>query len=357
MHITQLHVENFRNLANQVVSLSPKINLITGENGAGKTSLLEAIYFLGRQRSFRTNKPKEIIQQEKTYFRLIAKTANPSHQIGVERKLEGSNLNFYCRIDRQAQKSPATLVKIVPAIAITAQSFQLIDAGPTVRRTFMDYGCLHFDASFLKTWQAYQKTLKHRNAALKQKMDKSVIDSFSPFLAHHGQRLHQLRQAYFQTLRPLIEKHLIALNFPYILTLRYVAGWQQEISLVEYLDKHYALDYRLKHTRFGPHRADMHFAVEGGNAENRLSRGQQKTLILALHLAQIDLIGQYGGSTPLLVFDDIAAELDAKKRNHALAYLSELHCQMFFSTTEADFFDSTLYRQGTLITLSDGKIR
>lgn len=356
MYITQLHVENFRNLANQVISLSPKINLITGENGAGKTSLLEAIYFLGRQRSFRTTKPKEIIQQEKNYFRLIAKTANPAHQIGVERKLEGTTLSFNCRIDRQTQKSPTRLVKIVPTLAITAQSFRIIDAGPSVRRAFMDYGCLHFDAAFLSAWQAYQKTLKHRNAALKQKMAKSVIDSFSPFLAHHGQQLHQIRLAYFQTLQPLIDKHLIALNFPYSLTPRYLAGWHQEISLVECLEKHYALDYRLKHTRFGPHRADIHFAVEGGNAESRLSRGQQKTLILALHLAQIDLIGQYGDSAPLLIFDDIAAELDADKRNHALAYLSALQCQMFFSTTEADFFDSTLYQQSTLITLSNGKI-
>lgn len=356
MHINQLHVENFRNLANQVVPLSPKINLITGENGAGKTSLLEAIYFLGRQRSFRTAKPKELIQQQKNYFRLIAKTTDPDHQIGLERKLDGHNLGFLCRIDRQPEKSPSALVKIVPTIAITAQSFQLIDAGPSVRRSFIDYGSLHFDRDFLPHWQGYQKALKNRNAALKQKMAKSVVDSFTPFLSEYGEYIHHCRQAYFSTFKPLLEKHLTALDFPYPVTIRYAPGWQTADSLMNSLNKHFEHDYRLSHTRFGPHRADMRFSVEGGNAENRLSRGQQKTLILALHLAQIDLIGEHGQSAPLLIFDDIAAELDAQKRNKTLAYLAQLNCQMFFSTTEPDFFETAIRQHATLIHLVQGAI-
>lgn len=356
MHITQLHVENFRNLASQVVPLSPKINLITGENGAGKTSLLEAIYFLGRQRSFRTSKPKDIIQQDKNYFRLIAKTTAPDHQIGVERKLDGQHLGFQCRIDRQPQKSPAVLMKIIPTIAITAQSFQLIDAGPAVRRPFIDYGSLHFVGDFLTHWQGYQKALKNRNAALKQKMAKGVVDSFTPGLVTCGEQIHDIRKAYFAAFKPLLNKHLSALNFPYTMTIRYAPGWNTEDSLSDSLHKHFDHDYRLSHTRFGPHRADMRFSVEGGNAENRLSRGQQKTLILALHLAQIELIGEYGLSTPLLIFDDIAAELDAERRNLTLDYLANLNCQMFFSTTESDFFDDAIRQKATLIALTKGKI-
>lgn len=356
MHITQLHVENFRNLNSQVVPFSPKINLITGENGAGKTSLLEAVYFLGRQRSFRTAKPKDIVQQDKTYFRLIAKTADPEHQIGVERKLEDKVLNFQCRIDRQPQKSPAVLLKMVPTIAITAQSFQLIDAGPAGRRGFIDYGCLHFDSGYLKQWQGFQKALKNRNAALKQKMTKAVIDSFTPFLVRYGEQVHRYRQAYFAAFKPLLSQHLAQLNFPYDITIRYTPGWNTADDLAANFEKHFEQDYRLSHTRFGPHRADMRFSVLGGNADNRLSRGQQKTLILALHLAQIALIGTHGLATPLLIFDDIAAELDADKRNLTLDYLANLDCQMFFSTTEADFFAPAIRERATLIALSAGKV-
>ncbi|MGY0399662.1 MAG: DNA replication/repair protein RecF [Ostreibacterium sp.] len=356
MHISQLHVENFRNLDSQIIPFSPNINLITGENGAGKTSLLEAIYFLGRQRSFRTTKPKELIQQSANYFRLITKTVNPEHQIGLERKLEGHHLSLQLRIDRQSHKSAADLVKIVPMIAITAQSFQLINAGPTFRRAFMDYGSFHFDRNFFRQWQNYQKSLKHRNAALKQKMNKAVIESFTPLMVNFGETIHRTRQAYFTTFKPLLKKHLTALAFPFDTTIRYVPGWNTEMSLAESLAKHFNHDYQLNHTRFGPQRADMRFTVAGGNAENRLSRGQQKTLILALHLAQIELIGTFGGTSPLLIFDDIAAEFDASKRNLVLDYLLKLNCQMFFSTTEPDFFASNIRHSASLITLKQGKI-
>ncbi len=356
MHISQLHIENFRNLESQVVPFSPQINLITGANGAGKTSLLEAIYFLGRQRSFRTAKPKEIIQQDQHYFRLIAKTENPNHQIGVERKIEGQHLGFQCRIDRQPQRNPAALVKIVPTIAITAQSFQLIDAGPVPRRAFIDYGAFHFEPTFFRQWQGYQKSLKNRNAALRQKMGKSVIDSFTPTLVAHGEHIHNIRQRYFSAFKKLLTNHLQCLDFPFEVTLRYSAGWNTSLSLAESLQQHFDTDYRLSHTRFGPHRADLRFAVAGGTAESRLSRGQQKTLILALHLAHIELIGTFGVSAPLLIFDDIAAEFDADKRNMILDYLAQLNCQMFFSTTESSFFDADIRRKASLISIENGKI-
>ncbi len=357
MYIQQLQVEHFRNLASQSVGLSPQINLITGDNGAGKTALLEALYFLGRQRSFRTAKPKDMIQQGAHYFRLIAQTADPRHQIGLERRLEADRkLSFLLRIDRQTQKSPAYLAKIVPTIAITTRSFQLIDAGPLHRRQFMDYGCFHFDSCFLPHWQTYEQALKRRNAALKQGMARAVIASFTPMLAQAGEHIHAVRLAYFSAFKPLLKKHLSALNFPYAVVIRYAPGWNTDAPLSETLQRHFDLDARLRHTRYGPHRADIRFSIQSGDASNRLSRGQQKMLILALHLAQIDLIGTYGETPPLLIFDDIAAEFDAQRRNVVLSYLLDLQCQMFFSATEAELFDASIQRQAALIHLRDGKI-
>ncbi len=149
---------------------------------------------------------------------------------------------------------------------------------------------------------------------------------------------------------------MAALNFPFPVTIRYAPGWNCEHCLADNLQQHFASDYRVSHTRLGPHRADMRFSVLDGNADNRLSRGQQKNLILALHLAQIELIGHYGVATPLLIFDDIAAELDANKRNHALNYLLQLNTQMFFSTTEPELFDRHIHRHAALLHLQQGKI-
>lgn len=357
MHITQIQVEQFRNLASQLIPLSPSINLVTGANGAGKTALLEAIYYLGRQRSFRTAKPKELIQQQQAYFRLIAKTESPTHQIGLERRLDNARqLSFLLRIDRKTQQSPALLAKILPTIAITSRSFQLIDSGPQHRRQFMDYGAFHFNEAFLPQWQLYSKALKNRNAALKQKMSRQVIDSFTPMMAEAGEIVHEIRMAYFSAFKPLLTKQLDELNFPYEVTIRYAPGWQSNDTLEDTLQKHVDYDYRVSHTRYGPHRADIRFSIEGGNADNRLSRGQQKTLILAMHLAQIDVIGKYGQAAPLLIFDDIAAELDAQRRNLVLDYLLKLNCQMFFSTTEPDLFDSIIRQRAALIPLKEGMI-
>lgn len=358
MHITQFQVEHFRNLASQLVPLSPQINLITGTNGAGKTALLEAIYFLGRQRSFRTNQLPALIQQDKSYFRLIAKTADPDHQIGLERRVGADKkLSFLLRLDRETQKSPAKLAKIVPTIAITSRSFQLIDAGPVHRRQFMDYGAFHFSDSFFTQWKIYQKALKNRNAALKQQMPRAVVDSFSAALIPAGESVHTSRKACFAALKPLLTKHLIALNFPYAVTIRYTPGWNTEHDLADSLHRHFDYDFRLRHTRYGPHRADIKLAIDGGSADHRLSRGQQKTLILAMHLAQIDLIGQYGNAEPLLIFDDIAAELDIERRNLVLAYLANLHCQMFFSATEPELFDADIRQRASLIQLQNGQIK
>ncbi len=204
--------------------------------------------------------------------------------------------------------------------------------------------------------QVYDKALKNRNAALKKKMPRAVIDSFTPQLAHAGSAVNASRIAYFGAFKPLLNKHLLALNFPYEVTIRYLQGWSTDETLSDSLARHFDYDYRLSHTRYGPHRADIRFSIEGGDASNRLSRGQQKSLILAMHLAQIDLIGDCSGIAPLLIFDDIAAELDVNRRNLVLDYLVNLSSQMFFSATEADLFDSPIRQRASLIHLRDGKI-
>lgn len=354
MHISQLRVENFRNLANQVVPLSDKVNLITGANGAGKTSMLEAIYYFGRQKSFRTSKIKELIQQGKPYFRIIGKTESPNHHIGIERR---EDLSTQMRLDRQPQKNAAHISKIVPVIAVTAHSFQLIDAGPAFRRPFIDYGTFHYHQHFIQAWQRYHRALKNRNAALKQKMPTAAIQSFDAVLTEQGHQLHDMRKAYFAQLIPILSEQLQRLNFPYTITLSYLPGWNELYALDAYLTRHFANDLRMGHTRYGPHRADFTLTVDGIEVSQRLSRGQQKTLILALYLSQIALISQFGHTRPLLIIDDIASEFDALRRNHLLEQLMGFDCQMFFSSTEADFFDASLRRHAFLMQMDNGHIR
>jgi len=366
MPITQLQIEHFRNLINQSVDLSSNTNLITGSNGAGKTAFLEAVYFLGRLRSFRTLKTTNLVQKEKNYFRLIAKTDKPNHHIGIERRLQKQAisakkvLDMTLRVDRQNEK-PSVLIKLLPIIAITNKSFQLIDAGPHYRRQFLDYGVFHTAPAFFKAYQHYQSALKHRNAGLKRHMDKTLIDSYTPILLENGNIIEQCRERYLQPFVTALNQHLQALHFPYELHTRYKSGWNKAYTLAEILAKYWHHDLRLKQTNYGPHRADLEFFIDDEKAQNWLSRGQQKTLVLAMHLAQIELIQrlcQYEKMrcSPMLIFDDIAAEFDSYRRNHIVEYLQQFDCQLFVSSTEAELFDGKIVKDASLIHLNSGRI-
>lgn len=343
MYLSHLRLENFRNLSTQDIALSNDINLITGANGSGKSSLLEGIYFLGRSRSFRTNQYKHIIQYQQPFFRLIGKTQQPNHLIGLERG-EKSIL----RLDRKTQKNSAEVAHILPTIAITSHSFALIDSGPAHRRQFIDYGAFHLQPGFFQSWLRYQKALKNRNLALRKQLPKAVIRSYDPLIINHGIDIHAIRLAYFETLKPLLSKHLTALNFPFAITLRYSAGWNTDLHLSDSLDKHFDYDLKLKHTRYGPHRADIGFYTDEASAGEQLSRGQQKSLIIALYLAQIDLIRSKNSHSPILIIDDIAAELDVTRRQQIYEHLTTLDCQVCLSATDPALFDLDSTKTQTL---------
>ncbi len=347
MYIKEISLENFRNLDNRSINFSENINLITGKNGSGKTSLLEAIYYLGRLKSFRTNKYKEIIKHNNSYLRVIAKIGNPELLIGIEKNLDSS---FKLRINSQSGK-PNLLIKTVPSIAITSDSFMLINSGPVNRRQFMDYGVFHFNNDFYKNIKYYQKALKNRNAGLKQKMAKNVIESFSPTLIKYGQEITRLRQSYFLQLSKLLDKYLQILNLEEEISIKHQIGWNLDNTLEQSLENNFLNDLRTGYTRQGPHRADIKFSTADGTADANLSRGQQKTLIIALYLAQIELISSYASYKPLLIIDDITSELDKKRRNHILKHLTSLNCQMFFSATEEKLFDKKIQNKVNIIKL------
>lgn len=350
MYLSHLRLENFRNLVTQDITLSSQLNLFTGQNGSGKTSLLEGIYFLGRGRSFRTNQYKHIIQYQQPFFRLIGKTQQPNHLIGLERG-EKSIL----RLDRKTQKNGAEVAHILPIIAIASHSFALIDAGPQYRRQFIDYGAFHLEPNFFSSWLRYQKALKNRNQALRKQLDKSFIRSYNPIISAEGSDIHHIRLRYFEKLKPILSAHLQALNFPFEIKLRYTPGWNSDLPLADSLEKHFDYDYKLKHTRYGPHRADMGFYTDEANASEQLSRGQQKTLIIALYLAQIDLIRENNSHQPILIIDDIAAELDSKRRKQVYTHLTTLDCQVCLSATDPSLFDFK-NQQTQILHLIEGKV-
>ena len=335
MPITSLEIVQFRNLDQVRLDCSPRLNLITGENASGKTSLLEAIYFLGRTRSFRTRYPTRLIQQDQRFFRVVATLDAPEGQppgrVGVERH----HRELIVRVDGAPASNLALLAQRVPVLLLTPDSHRLLEDGPRQRRRFMDWGCFHREAEFLPTWQRFRTALRQRNAALRNNGNTRAIGVWDRELAGTGVALDCFRQRFCGALEAVLGPVLEAILGICGVTIDYQRGWSPDETLETVLSTGLEQDRRQGFTRLGPHRATFQVRVDGRDLEIRLSRGQQKLLVIGLILAQARLFHEYRQQSCMLLIDDLPAELDASHRQKVMDYLAGLDIQLFITAIEA----------------------
>jgi len=333
--INTLEIVQFRNLNHVRLDCSPRLNLITGENASGKTSLLEAIYFLGRARSFRTRSPSRLIQQEQKFFRVIATLDTPEGQspgrVGVERH----HRELIARVDGAPADNLALLARRVPVLLLTPDSHRLLEDGPRQRRRFMDWGCFHREAGFLEAWRRFRQALRHRNAALRAEAGARQIAVWDRELLSAGGTLDRARQGFCEALEAVLGPVLEVILGVQSVAVDYQRGWDPQQALDTVLGEGLAQDRRQGFTRFGPHRASFQIRADGQDLEARLSRGQQKLLVIGLILAQARLFGAHRQQPCILLIDDLPAELDATHRQKVMNYLAGLDIQLFITAIEA----------------------
>lgn len=335
MPIATLEIVQFRNLSRVRMECSPRLNLITGENASGKTSLLEAIYFLGRTRSFRTRHTTRLIQHQQRFFRVVASLGDEgrlSGRVGVERHQR----ELVARVDGAPASNLAVLAQRVPVLLLTPDSHRLLEDGPRQRRRFMDWGCFHREVDFLDAWRRFRLALRHRNAALRdQRRGLREIVAWDRELANAGVTLDRFRQRFCGALEAILEPILTELlDIPGV-GIVYQRGWNPEQALEEILAEGLDQDRRQGFTRYGPHRASFQLRVGERSLEARLSRGQQKLLVIALILAQARLFTAQRGASCILLVDDLPAELDSVHRERVMRHLAGLDIQLFITAIEA----------------------
>lgn len=335
MRLTKLDITYFRNLEQVSLQPHPKFNLIYGANGAGKTSILEAIYYLGMGRSFRSSLPSNLIQHDKAKFSIVAKQTNDVSEtaeniIGIERQQNG---NSTIKINSEQQKNRDNLIQTIPLQLIDVAGHRVVEAGPGARREFIDWGLFHVEQEFLLCWRRVRKSLRQRNALLKNK-DRNIKAQLAPWnkdLATHGLQLHQLRETYMQKLTPIAENILSDLLETNI-TISYYPGWNPKENLLHELEKRTNADIALGYTGIGPQKADVRFKSEKGSAQETLSRGQQKLLVCALQLAQGKLVKELSNKDCIYLIDDLPSELDSKGRKKVLTELANNSSQVFITS-------------------------
>lgn len=355
MYLTSLEVENFRNLRFLSLPCSPGLNLIYGANASGKSSLLEALYFLGRGRSFRTKQISDLILKEKKSFRVMAVATDGERRVpvGIERDTRA----FSARISGQPVRTLAALAEHVPLLLLTPDSHRLLEEGPGYRRRFVDWGVFHREPTFLDAWRRYGTALKHRNAALRASIPARAVGVWDAEMDRSAALLDRFRADFCTDLESAVAPVARTLLGVEGVGVDYRRGWSSGLSLIEALIRSREQDQKYGFTRPGPHRAEFVIRVEDCTASEHLSRGQQKLLVLALVLAQVELYRRQKGSPCILLVDDLPSELDAHHRERAMACLGQAQAQLFVTAIDPQLLDTQFCLEQQSFRLENGALR
>ncbi len=332
MSVTRLEIANVRNLQSVSLLPHPRLNLLTGANGSGKTSVLEALHLLGLGRSFRSGRARRLVNDAESACTVFAVFADGG-QAGIRR---GANGETDLKVDNSSQVTLAQLVHRLPLCLLDPESMDLLDAGSKPRRAQLDWGVFHVEHRFYPVWLRYQRALKQRNSLLRSgnigRLESAV---WHRELAESAYQLHSFREAYLASWQPVWVELMQAFLPDQDLSLDYMPGWDLSLPLETQLADSWEKDVERGHTQIGPHRADLRVKRGTAPADEVLSRGQKKLVVCALKLSQVALLQATGRECVLLV-DDLASELDAIARQRMIDYLAASGAQVFITSIEQE---------------------
>lgn len=334
VQIRRLRVRDLRRFREQELLPSPGFNLIVGDNGSGKSSLLEAMHLMAHGRSFRGRVRDGLIRNGEAALEVYVEweQASSQHRAGLrhtgskwEARLDGANVGHL-----------GELCAALAVVTFEPGSHILIHGSSEARRRYLDWGLFHVEPEFLTQWRRYARALKQRNSLLRSQRVESQLDAWEQELAHAGEMLSGYRHAYVARLQPHLDRVAAAL-FPaaghVVLSLQ--PGWkQQELSLADALLIARERDQSQGHTTIGPHRADVRLEFSHFPGRESLSRGQAKLVALSLLVAQAAQLAEHDGAWPILQLDDLASELDRHHQQRVLQFLHGCGAQVFVTGTE-----------------------
>ena len=339
MLITRLEAHDFRLFGELALDAHPRFNLVVGDNGAGKTSLLETLHVLGRGASWRVQQPQPLARDGQQAWqvrgRLDEGGGAPPELLRVTWQERETRIELGASVLGLSQ-----LVRRVPLQILDPGMHRMLEEGPGIRRRFLDWGVFHVEHSFMPVWRRARRALNQRNAVLRENGSAQLLAPWTRELAEAAEQLSALRRAHALEVQRRSQELLLRLLPGERWQLRYARGWDADRPYLEVLESGLERDRRHGMTMSGPQRAELgfytaHAGDDGHKAvKGRISRGQQKLLVAAFVLAQCWIVAERGGRAPVLLLDDFAAELSAAFQSRLLALLLDYPGQKFVTALE-----------------------
>lgn len=364
MYLKKLKLHNFRNYDNVQLNLYKGINIIYGNNAQGKTNLLESIYVLGFTKSHRNFIDNSLIKQNQEYL-----TIEGIYKDKFENKLNIyiDNKNKVLKYNGEVIKKVSDYLSLLNIIIFTPDDLEIIKGSPINRRKYLNLELSQLYSNYYVLINEYNKILKVRNEYLKkiykkESIDKNYLNILTNYLIDKSIMIYKMRKKYINRINEYVEKIYKDITNLSNFSIKYVPNIEININdknLKEILVKEYEnklnYDIKLCSTSIGPHKDDIEFYLDDKNLKYYGSQGQQRLAILSFKLAEIEIFKKYKDTTPILLLDDIFSELDDKKKNNLLKYISK-NIQTIITTTDLNNLDSKLIKKSKLFNINDGNI-
>jgi len=342
MAIAEVLLTNFRHFSSWQASFDRRYNVMVGDNGTGKTSVLESLHYLAYGKSFRAQHPRQLRQHQAEYYRVQARLETQDQVTTLQSTYQNSS-GIQRSLDGQIPATANEIAQLLPTVFIDTGTHRDLAHTPRYRRDFFNWCCFYTQNDYNTSMQRYQRIHSQRNHYLKQAkhLGNAGLAAWNAPYVYYAEQIHQARLKMCALLQECVAEiwQILAPRWPEV-QIKYSPGWPQESSLDELLQNSLAQDLALGYSQYGPHRADLKFSTTAAsNIFHYFSQGQQKLYSYALKLAQLLLLKQLtSAQTGILLIDDLPAELDEHSRNAILAYIDTLDCQCFITgLSEQDF--------------------
>ena len=337
--VGRVSLRAFRNIAQETVEPGAHFNVIHGENGAGKSNLLEAIYYLGSLQSFRGGKADDLIHLEQNAAAFSCDLHAKPLSRALEVRLSRSGPRRVT-IDGKRPRATADWHRAVQMVLFHPGHIRIASAGPDLRRSFVDRILEQIDPVFGPSRATYDKALRSRNRLLKsERVDPRSIKAYDEILSKSGEVVGQSRAALIQDLSPRVTRafdDVIGEDLGFTMT--YAPRVEPtEAAIRHALEESFRKDCARGFTADGPHGDDITFLVGGSSAKQRASQGQQRAIVLALKVAELDILSARTQKVPILLLDDVSSELDRSRNRRFFELLAKLGGQVFLTTTHPEF--------------------